>query len=93
MKWVVYILLSETGLLYTGMSNDVLKRLQRHNTNRGAKYTKGRGPWKLAYVEITHSRSDALKREYQIKQMSRAAKLKLVQLCNITPLLAAVRDA
>lgn len=76
----MYILQSEvTGLLYTGMSGDVMKRLAAHNAGRGAKYTRRGRPWKLVYVQIVPTKSAALKREYQIKQMSRAQKLKLAQ--------------
>ena len=79
-KWVVYILQSSTtGKLYTGMSNDVLRRLGVHNAGKGAKFTKSGRPWRLAYVEIVASKSDALKREHAIKQMSRARKLRLAQ--------------
>ncbi len=97
-KWVVYIITTEYKgkvLLYTGMSNDVMKRLTTHNKNAGAKYTKGKGPWKLAYVEFVHTRSDALKREHQIKKLRRVDKLKLMamlQLCDITVPQASKRE-
>lgn len=94
-KWVVYILVNSQNLLYTGMSNDVMKRLATHNKGAGAKFTKGKGPWKLAYVEFVHSRSDALKREHQIKKLRREGKLKLIemlQLCKVTCHQAAERE-
>lgn len=79
-KWVVYILESTiTGKLYTGMSNDVMKRLATHNAGRGAKFTRSGRPWRLAYVEIVPSRSDALKRERQIKKYKRSEKLNLIR--------------
>lgn len=77
--WVVYILQSTvTGKLYTGMSNDHLKRLRTHNAGKGARFTKTGRPWSLGYVESVASRGDALRREYQIKKLSRAQRLALI---------------
>lgn len=75
----VYILECSDGSLYTGWTTDVEKRLADHNEGKGAKYTKAHGPCILRYVEEVESKSKALKREYEIKQLSREEKLKLVE--------------
>jgi len=77
--WYLYILRCRDGSLYTGITNDVSKRLEAHRTGKGAKYTRGRGPLELAYQEECGSHSDALKREAQVKSLSRQKKLELVQ--------------
>ena len=78
--WYVYILRCADDTLYTGISTDVEKRLQAHRTSRGAKYTRSRCPLTLVYREVCGSHSQALKREYQIKSMTRAEKLQLIRL-------------
>lgn len=70
-KWYVYILRCADDTLYTGMTDDVTRRLEVHNSGKGAKYTRGRGPLELAYSEECESYSAALKREYAIKQLPR----------------------
>ena len=77
--WTVYILRCADGTLYTGIAPDVEKRLQKHNEGKGAKYTRGRTPVELVYREEHPSRAEASKREYQIKQLSRAEKLELIK--------------
>lgn len=77
--WYVYILRCADDTLYTGISTDVEKRLQAHRTSRGAKYTRSRCPLTLVYREVCGSHSQALKREYQIKSMTRAEKLRLIE--------------
>lgn len=74
MAWYVYMLLCGDGTLYTGMTDDVPRRLRAHQSGRGAKYTRGRGPLTLVYTQEQPSRSAALRREHQIKQLSRAQK-------------------
>ena len=74
MAWYVYMLLCGDGTLYTGMTDDVPRRLRAHQSGRGAKYTRGRGPLSLVYTQEQPSRSAALRREHQIKQLSRAQK-------------------
>ncbi|UQS83487.1 GIY-YIG nuclease family protein [Bombilactobacillus thymidiniphilus] len=74
----VYIVLCCDGTLYTGISNDVKKRLKQHNSGHGAKYTKTRRPVSLQYQEIVGDRSQASKREYAIKQLSRQQKWALI---------------
>ncbi len=78
-SWSVYILRCADGTLYTGIAPDVEKRLQKHNEGKGAKYTRGRTPVELVYQEPYPNRAEASKREYQIKQLSRAEKLDLIE--------------
>jgi putative endonuclease len=76
----VYILECSDKTLYTGFTNDIEKRVQEHNNSRaGAKYTRARRPVKLVYVEICSTSSVALKREAEIKKLSRANKLLLIK--------------
>ena len=76
----VYILECSDETLYTGFTNDIEKRIQEHNNSRaGAKYTRARRPVKLVYVEICSTSSIALKREAEIKKLSRANKLLLIK--------------
>jgi len=74
-----YIVECRGGELYCGYSNNVEKRVDAHNKKRGAKYTKTRLPVKLVYTECFDSKSEAMKREYQIKQLTRQQKLKLIR--------------
>ncbi len=74
-----YIVQCADGSLYTGWTYDLEGRMARHNTGKGAKYTKGRSPVNLAYYEAYLSKEAAMRREYQIKQLSRSEKLKLLQ--------------
>lgn len=74
----VYILLCKDDTLYTGYTTDVDNRLQVHESGKGAKYTRGRGPLKLVYVEQLHSKSEALQQEIKIKKLSRKEKLALI---------------
>lgn len=77
--WYVYILRCGDNSLYTGIATDVDRRLQEHRSGKGAKYTRGRGPLEIVYRECCGSRSDASKREWQIKQLPREAKERLLQ--------------
>ncbi len=72
--WFVYILRCRDNTLYTGITDDVPRRIAAHNSGKGAKYTRGRGPVTLCYQEPQESYSAALKREYAIKQLTRAEK-------------------
>ncbi|AYD41230.1 GIY-YIG nuclease family protein [Clostridium fermenticellae] len=74
----VYILECKDGTFYTGYTNDLEKRIKTHNSGRGAKYTRCRLPVRIVYSEAYESRSEAMKREYFIKQLSRQAKIKLM---------------
>ena len=75
--WVCYLLECADGTLYCGITNDLEKRVAAHNAGEGAKYTRGRAPLRLVYVEECAGKSEALKRERQIKALPRAAKLAL----------------
>lgn len=79
-NWAVYILKCGDGTLYTGISNDVEKRVNVHNSGKGAKYTRVRLPVSLAYQETATDRSTASKREAVIKKFSRKDKLRLIKL-------------
>lgn len=76
-KWTLYILKCKDGTLYTGITDDLQRRLQAHRTGKGAKYTRGRGPLTLCYVEECESHSCALRRELAVKKLSRSEKLAL----------------
>ena len=76
--WHLYILRCKDGTLYTGITTDVEKRFQAHQSGKGAKYTRGRGPLELVYREQCGSHSDALKREWEVKQLSREQKQALI---------------
>ena len=78
MSWYVYMLRCGDGTLYTGITDDVEKRLSAHRTGKGAKYTRGRGPLELVHTEEMPDKSTALCREYAIKQLTRQEKLKLI---------------
>ena len=69
-----YILKCSDGTLYTGWTVDLEKRLKSHNGGRGSKYTRARLPVRLVYQESFTSRKGAMKREYEIKQLSRKEK-------------------
>lgn len=74
----VYILKCHDNTYYTGWTTDLLRRLKKHNAGNGAKYTRCRRPVELVYFETLNSRSEALKREYQIKQLTRKQKELLI---------------
>ena len=76
----LYIVACADGSLYTGYSTDPERRVAEHNSGRGSKYTRSRRPVRLAFVEERHSKADALRREIQIKRMSREEKLRLCRL-------------
>lgn len=75
--WFVYILKCRDETLYTGIATDVQARVAKHETGKGAKYTRGRGPLKLVFVEAQESASAAHMRENEIKKMTRAEKIRL----------------
>ena len=78
-NYCCYIVICGDNTLYCGYSNNVEKRVDAHNKKRGAKYTKTRLPVKLVYTECFDSKSESMKREYQIKQLTRQQKLKLIR--------------
>lgn len=72
--WYLYILRCGDGTFYTGITTDIERRLKMHQTGKGAKYTRGRGPLTLMYTEKCTSHSQALSREAEIKAMRRKEK-------------------
>ena len=73
-----YILQCSDGTYYTGWTNDMGKRLKTHNEGKGAKYTRARRPVTLAYYEAFETKEEAMRREWEIKQMTRKEKEKLI---------------
>ena len=78
MKWLVYILECSDNSLYTGITNNLERRLEEHRTGRGAKYTKHRNPLRVRYTEYRRTKSAALTREAAIKSLARSKKLALI---------------
>lgn len=74
-----YILRCADGTLYTGWTNDLDKRLAAHNAGTAAKYTRPRRPVTLVYQEAFPTKEEAMRREWQIKRLTRAEKLALIQ--------------
>lgn len=78
--YTIYILLCSDNTLYTGITNDLDARVAKHLSGTGAKYTRGRLPVRLIYSETATSKSDALKRELEIKSWSRTDKISRLRL-------------
>lgn len=74
-----YMVQCRDGSLYTGYTTDVLRRTEEHNKGKGAKYTRSRRPVNLVYYEVHETKTDAMKREYALKQLTRVEKLKLIE--------------
>lgn len=74
----VYMLLCKDNSLYTGWTNDFNKRLEAHNSGKGAKYTRGRGPVKPVYIEVFPDKIASTKREAEIKKLPAYKKRQLV---------------
>ncbi|MCF2206546.1 GIY-YIG nuclease family protein [Halobacterium salinarum] len=70
----VYVIECSDGTYYTGYTTDVQRRVAEHNAGDGAKYTRGRTPVTLRHTESFDSKPEAMRREYRIKQLSRAQK-------------------
>lgn len=81
-QWVLYILECRDGSLYTGITDRLEYRLAAHRSGKGAKYTRGRGPLRLRYIEECADHSAALKREIEIKKLTRNEKW---ELCETAP--------
>lgn len=77
-EWFLYILRCGDGSLYTGITVDVARRLAVHRSGKGAKYTRGRGPLALVYTEKCTDHSQALRREREVKALSKDGKQKLI---------------
>lgn len=74
-----YIVRCSDNTLYTGWTTNLEKRILAHNSGKGAKYTKTRRPVTLVYHEMFASKSEAMKREYEIKQLTKTQKLELIE--------------
>ena len=79
MPWYVYILRCGDGTLYTGITDDIPRRLAAHRAGKGAKYTRGRGPLEVVYIQKVPDKSAALKREITIKKLTRQEKEQLIK--------------
>ena len=78
-KWFVYILKCKDKSLYTGITNNIQKRLIDHRSGRGSKYVRSRLPVKIVHSEKVKTKSKALRREAEIKRLTRQQKLKLIK--------------
>jgi putative endonuclease len=78
-NWQVYIIKASDSKLYTGITTDIKERWRLHASGKGAKFFRGRQPEKICYLENNHNKSSASKREAEIKKMSRAEKITLIE--------------
>lgn len=74
-----YIVECKDKTLYTGWTNHLQKRIKTHNDGKGAKYTRSRLPVRLVYYEVYETKQEAMRREYEIKQLTRKQKKKLIE--------------
>lgn len=74
-----YVVECNDGSLYTGWTNDIVKRIRNHNDGNGAKYTRSRLPVKLVYYEVFATKQEAMQREYAFKLLTRADKLTFIE--------------
>ena len=81
--WYIYLLKCSDDTLYCGITNNLEKRLETHNKKKGAKYTMTRTPVEIFYYEKVDTKSEALKREYQIKKLSKKQKIELKEKTHI----------
>lgn len=79
--WTIYILECGDGTLYTGITNRLAERLAAHESGAGARYTRGRGPFRLVYEEAASDRAAASRRELAIKKLTLPAKRRLIARC------------
>ena len=77
--WHLYIVECRDGTFYTGITDDIPRRMEQHSSGKGAKYTRGRGPVQLRYQEECGTHSEALRREIEVKKLTRQEKLKLIK--------------
>jgi putative endonuclease len=78
--WFVYIVECKDKKLYTGITNDIKRRIKQHNCGQGCRFTKYRNPVKLIHKEMHETKAEALKKEAAIKKLTRSKKLKLIGL-------------
>lgn len=81
-----YIVKCSDKTFYTGWTNDLEKRIEMHNSGKGAKYTKARLPVELAYYEAFDTKEEAMSREWHIKRLSRSEKQKLIEAADLKKL-------
>lgn len=79
MPYFTYIVECSNGALYTGWTDDIGNRLAKHNAGKGAKYTRSFGPVALKACWVFESKNEAMKFEWQIKQLTRESKAKLIE--------------
>jgi putative endonuclease len=77
-NWYVYIIETESSKFYTGITNNLEKRFEKHRSGKGAKFFRLDKPKKIIHFEIYETKSQALKREIEIKKMSKLEKIKLI---------------
>ncbi len=77
--WQVYIIQTESGKLYTGITTDINRRLKEHKKNKGAKYFRLEAPQEVVFTENHKNRAEATKREIEIKRFSRNKKMELIK--------------
>jgi len=78
-KWYTYILECADKTFYVGITNNVEERVAKHNSGKGAKYTRGRGPVAVKFIRSFESRAEASKHEYALKQYSRDKKIEVIK--------------
>lgn len=81
-----YIVKCSDKTFYTGWTNDLKKRIEMHNSGKGAKYTKARLPIELVYYEAFDTKEEAMSREWHIKRLSRSEKQKLIEAADLKKL-------
>ena len=84
MDWKVYIVKCSDKTFYTGITNNIKLRLETHNLGKGAKYTKSRLQVTLMYLERVDDKSNALRREIEIKKLNRSQKINLINSTNLS---------
>ncbi|WP_268913178.1 GIY-YIG nuclease family protein [Lentilactobacillus sp. SPB1-3] len=78
-KFYMYVLLCEDDTLYTGYTDDVIRRFEVHQSGKGAKYTKAHKPIKILYSEEFSTKHDAMSAEYHFKKMNRQKKISYIR--------------
>ena len=78
-QWLLYVLKCADGTLYTGITNDIVRRIRQHNTGKGAKYTRSRGPCEIVDTCEFPDRSTSSKAEYKFKKLNRKQKLQALE--------------
>ncbi|WP_237387234.1 GIY-YIG nuclease family protein [Xenorhabdus sp. Sc-CR9] len=79
-NWYIYLIRTQSGSLYTGITTDIFRRLMQHASGKGAKALRGKGPLILVYQSLVKDRGTALKVEYRVKKLSKRQKERLIML-------------